>query len=188
MKSISKFPFLYHVSKKNLGRKVTFEPRVPKNNLTSDGTEDNEIPRICLAPTIQGCILALDPLYKLKDLDLFVYQVIDKGQRRLSTKSIIKYDLVPDASKTKEVWFLESCQLNMVGQLHTDSFFGNFITFTSEDFSFLEDLQCHLELDDKKFAAFIKLIKIYESCKNKEIENRIQEIVLKYFGFGLWPN
>lgn len=48
---------VFHISRKDLGSIVRLEPRIPEFH--ADG-EDRVIPRICVAPTILGCIRALE--------------------------------------------------------------------------------------------------------------------------------
>lgn len=97
---------LYHVSPTFLGDSVTLYPR--------GGSEEAELPdRICTAPTIPQCILAMpvpDDWEELKELYVYVASEVE--------------DFVPgtefDTEVTEEKWLLTPTTFKHVGTLDED--------------------------------------------------------------------
>lgn len=90
---------LYHVSENKKITKLT--PRVPKNERTETGLENDTTKRICFAPSIEQCLQAIN-VEKGKEYCVYVPK-----------KNLMYYNIykcsdqeVPDASLTDEYWCL----------------------------------------------------------------------------------
>lgn len=109
---------LFHISKNCLDGK-TLNPNIPDNEFTKRGIENNSIPRICFAPTVNQCLLALG-IDKYKDRPepeiYFIHEPIDYYNLEIiSNEEIVKNNYVPNAEKTKETWVIEPCEVECVG-------------------------------------------------------------------------
>ena len=95
---------LYFVSeKKNFTR---LSPRIPKNERVELQIENDNIPRVCFAPSIEQCLQAIDVE---KGKEYYVY--VPKG-------NLFKYDIfkctpkeVPDSNLTDEYWCLDPIEI-----------------------------------------------------------------------------
>lgn len=96
---------VYHLSRDNLGKTITFKPRVPDFGLDiKDFKENNTIPRICVAPTIAGCLFAIGCIPD-KINDEVIYHVYETD---VNTKYVYQptiYDTL-DSYYTGELWIL----------------------------------------------------------------------------------
>ena len=101
----------YHISDKDLGPECVFKP-----NLINWEYEFKHIPRICVAPSILQCMLAIGGVrgnYKI--IDFFVYSIsIDKLNPALDMKTPKK---IEDYHITKEAWIIKSMMFTKVGHL-----------------------------------------------------------------------
>lgn len=126
--------YWYHVSGENLGIHPTFSLRDP--DFVSE-TIEPMLPRICVAPTIHHCLIAIR--HRVNDrLPLFVYKTpkvkavypfreyytfsemhelgyinFDKYSRQTKTNRFVVE--VVDAHITKEMWILNKTRLKLVG-------------------------------------------------------------------------
>ena len=118
---------MFHISDDPDLDKITMEPRVPSyiveksnNNIDPNYPEDASIPRICVSPSIEGCIIATfshtDVKYRLNDL-LYVYTPIKPfdAYEHKTNKELVKEKLVFDANITGEAWILEPCKMRLFG-------------------------------------------------------------------------
>jgi hypothetical protein len=95
---------LYHLSVQWLGRKPTLEPRTPRSRANGE----SDAPRVCVAPTIEGCWLSIcseDPYFPCGGVH--VYEVV-------TDKSIPADKTVDDRKRTGERWILEPVELRHV--------------------------------------------------------------------------
>jgi hypothetical protein len=93
---------MYHVSEVYLGSNPVFIPRVPEGIDTD--IECSNIPRICVAPTIEKCLMAItgDPrLESWIGKELYIYRFENVEYVRPTDEQ------VPDAYRTDEHWILE---------------------------------------------------------------------------------
>jgi hypothetical protein len=113
---------LYHVSEKFLGLKVLFNPRIPDNRFEG-GTvfnpysgehleEDDKIKRICVSPSIRGCLKSFTFIYN----QVYVYSPL---YPRHVTRDM-PLCLVPDAKETKEHWILTPTYMKYIGMIQVD--------------------------------------------------------------------
>jgi len=113
------FNDLFHLSPKNLGKVVTFIPRIPSPEMTV-GEEDDETPRVSLSSTVEGCLAALpfgfvDEKGEYFETDIFyVYKVVNKPRIHKPTRW-----QVPDVENTGEVWALSSTRLKLVSKIRS---------------------------------------------------------------------
>ena len=61
---------LYFISQDDLDGQ-TLEPRVPDNFFTKKGFEDSKTPRVCFAPTIDQCLMAISQ--KCDGIEFYVF-------------------------------------------------------------------------------------------------------------------
>lgn len=114
---------LFHISMVDLGDKIKMKPRVPKNRADGPGqqhpysgrivSEDGKMPRICVAPTLRGCIRAL-----CESGDFYVYQPI----RPTYVSKDLPRMLVEDAKETGERWILRPVTFKKIGRIRTTSY------------------------------------------------------------------
>lgn len=106
-------PFLYFVTDKYLGEDPILQPRVPE---FTSMMEDSRTKRICVAPTIYQCLIAIEASTKLIEEKVNykryrVYRAIyDEETVRQPTA-----DEVSDAYSTGELWFIQPTQFHHVG-------------------------------------------------------------------------
>lgn len=122
---------LFHITRDFKEPISVFKPRVPSSRM---GTEDSTTPRICVSPTIKGCILGHpnivqflnaydeEPIYTVEEtmaeqqyslvhgisgILCRVYEFeVDASIVKTSTE-LVSESLVPDAHITNEHWILE---------------------------------------------------------------------------------
>lgn len=98
----------YHVSPKNLGDEIILKPRNPQ------APGEPTTPRICVTPTIAGCIMATGSLLQLFAEDtLYVYQTIAPVEAKKPVG-------VEDASMTGELWILEDTKFKKIDEINID--------------------------------------------------------------------
>ncbi len=109
----------YHLSTKYHGKKVLWEPR-----LTAYCPEENIMPRICFAPTLEQCLMALEGhsswekawlliIHDIASLNkLYVYAINKNSKVKKAPCSAVW-----DSFRTDEVWRLEPTVLNYQGKL-----------------------------------------------------------------------
>lgn len=129
--TLSKTITLYHISRIEEGQPEIqqFVPRIPKQRAPK---EDDLIPRICTADSIEGCLAAhpnavtsiqfesgLDLLEETGNAGLLfrVYHFTAKKEDVLSPEQLAKRGLVPDAEETNEYWFLTAQQPDKVSHI-----------------------------------------------------------------------
>ena len=97
---------LYHISEfKNIEMLI---PSIPSNYLTDKGYEDNTTPRVCVARSINECIIGKGDLKV--NTKLYVYSPTEKYEiYRPSEKE------VPDCSVTGELWIKEYVLVKCIG-------------------------------------------------------------------------
>lgn len=118
---------MFHISDDPDLDEITMEPRIPSyiveksnNNTDPNYPEDATIPRICVSPSIEGCIIATfshkDVKYRLNDL-LYVYTPMKPfdAYEHKTNKELVKEKLVFDANITGEAWILEPCKMRLFG-------------------------------------------------------------------------
>lgn len=93
---------LYHLSEDDLNNKL-ITPRVPYNKLTKTGFENCSIARICFAPNVENCLIAIGD--DLQDKIFNVYEPMNYNNLQIiSNDEIVKNNYVADAFLTREVW------------------------------------------------------------------------------------
>lgn len=104
---------LYHISPENHDGAI-FYPRVPESRMKR---EDDETPRICFAPTLEGAYKAIYPNPKHFDLDLFFLHVPDNMDDIRAFNSIVVPSIreVPDVLDTDELWCLDPVVMKCIG-------------------------------------------------------------------------
>lgn len=115
---------VYRISFEDFGPNPVFNPHIPQNMM---GGEDKITPRICVCPTITGCVDSLNLTFglamneesndmlniKKAEIPLYLYEaIVDVGSLYQPTL----YD-VPDVWRTGELWLLESWRFVKVSNL-----------------------------------------------------------------------
>lgn len=111
----------YHISLKDLGESVLMTPRVPDTHMNG---EDKLIPRICVCPTIYGCVKAIYipqlcenggglRLNNGEYLPLYLYATYAKNDNIM----VPTPSLVPDVENTGEVWLTKEHVFTFVKKL-----------------------------------------------------------------------
>lgn len=107
---------MFHISRQFVGQSVILKPQIPRTALQF---EDRKIPRICISPTIEQCMMGIagadlkEALKLLKNKDWYIY----------TTDS---WDYIPakdvfDHMDTEEHWFLEPTKFTLYGVVCSDS-------------------------------------------------------------------
>jgi len=104
---------MYHLSQNELHKEI-LKPRVPDNNFTRNGSENNIIPRICFSNSIQNCLMALS--IGLYNKTFYVYKP-NNNINIICNKEIVEKQYVPDALITKEIWSIEETELIAVAKI-----------------------------------------------------------------------
>lgn len=102
---------IYFVSEVNMNAK-TLSPRVPSNYFTKNRYEDGVTPRVCFAPSVDQCIMALS--LKATNHKYYVHSP-DKSIEHDVYKPNDK--AVPDSKITDELWIKEPVKLKLVGEI-----------------------------------------------------------------------
>ena len=102
MKNIS----LFHLSETKLTNRI-LKPRIPNNNLTRMGVENNTIPRISVAPSIDHALTGYFYNYK-NNHKMHVYNVKNGV---VCNVAYPPKEYVPDIQFTKEMWVLEPVEM-----------------------------------------------------------------------------
>lgn len=126
---------LYHISSMFDPEVAVFTPRVPKS---CDKWEEQSIPRICVSPTLDGCLLAhpttvfhlveslkAEYAYLHEEEDTYRHKLLEHGktgmffrvyrfevskEEVLDPEYLYKKEYVFDALKTREHWLLKETQ------------------------------------------------------------------------------
>jgi hypothetical protein len=88
----------------------TLSPRVPNNFFTKNGYEDAKTKRVCFAPSIDQCLMALSQ--NLTGKEFYVY---NPARKYNTYKPNIKE--VPDSKITGEIWIKEPVELVCIGKI-----------------------------------------------------------------------
>lgn len=104
---------MYHISRKYLGDGVVLTPQIPTHRNTSECALTK---RICVAPTIYQCLLAIDGIEDLKYSSIppegwFVYHTKEIG---VPARDVF------DVDKTQEHWLLESTYFKFTEKVFLD--------------------------------------------------------------------
>ena len=98
----------YFVSESNDIKSLV--PRIPDNYMTRHGYEDSKTPRVCFAPSINSCLMALSQ--KCTGMELYVY--IPDGNYEIYHPSV---NQVPDVNITGEVWIKSKVRVKKIGKI-----------------------------------------------------------------------
>ena len=115
---------VYRICFQNFGQTPIFYPHIPENMM---GNEDKTIPRICVCPTITGCVDSINLTFglamneennrllneKWKEYPLYLYEAVVKVDHLYQPTL---HD-VPDVWRTGELWILEPQQFVKVSNL-----------------------------------------------------------------------
>ena len=107
---------MFHVSRQFIGQSVIMKPQIPKS---APNYEDRTIPRICISPTIEQCVIGIagtdikSALKLIKSKDWYIY----------TTNS---WDYIPakdvfDHLDTEEHWLLEPTKFIFYGTICSKS-------------------------------------------------------------------
>ena len=145
------FPFMLHIDRKP---PVKFYPMMPRS---AAPTEDNTVPRITVADTLIGCVLAYSrSLTDFFDREHYAGYIISKLKFNYCIKPTNK--LVFDAEKTGEHWFIGYNKNSLIYKpetigkifLHEAKVVKKSIPNVNENklFPVIEELVCYIELEE----------------------------------------
>lgn len=116
---------MFHVSLKNDMDGKIINPQLPSyitdgGELDDNYQEDTKTKRLCVSPSIEGCLIAILNYNKIREHvgDKFYVYTPEKPfsqYKHKTNKEIVKDKLVFDANITKEAWILEPCKLKLYG-------------------------------------------------------------------------
>lgn len=135
------YPRFFHVSKHDLGDRVTLEAKLPSLcNLEKEG----DIPRICVSPLVHHCLRAVSSgVNSFKLSDAFDHAKLDTihGEslqdyiervpyiRGQSVYCTVERPFVPpavvDFRKNKEHWFLKDTEFKRIGYIDLEHLYKN---------------------------------------------------------------
>lgn len=98
---------VYHLSSTWLGPAVVLHPRVPRDPMPG---ERSRVRRVCVAPTVAGCLRALRTTYYARER--WVVYVSDEAET-------VPPLGVPDAEVTGERWILTPIRMQYAGTVST---------------------------------------------------------------------
>ena len=129
------FEKFFHLSlQEDLGGKILV-PKLPNSIIEflrdkekqpglENKLEEVSTPRLCMAPTIEGCLNALGHIISLLNerpyLTFHVYQNADKITKSYNWEYLHHKRLVFDAYLTHEIWVLEPIRLRHIGCFRLD--------------------------------------------------------------------
>lgn len=113
---------LYFVSRISMDDEL-LRPGIPDNYFTKSGYEDSCTPRICFAPSIDQCLMALSQ--NLEGMELYVHVPEDVQKVVYPTKN-----QVPDCEITGEVWVTKPVKLQCIGKIKVEKSFGDGVEFS----------------------------------------------------------
>lgn len=90
-------------------------PKIPNNYFTQNGYEDNETPRICFAPSIDKCLIALSRNCTGEELYVHIPRLRNNTLKRIIHKPTI--DQVPDSGITGEIWVTNKIPVMCIGKI-----------------------------------------------------------------------
>ena len=107
---------MFHVSRQFIGQSVVMKPQIPRS---APHFEDRTIPRICVSPTIEQCMIGIagtilkEALKLVKHKDWYIY-------------TTTSWDYMPakdvfDHIDTEEHWFLEPTKFQLYGTICSQS-------------------------------------------------------------------
>lgn len=102
---------MFFVSENNLNNKILY-PRIPQNYFTERGIEDNKIPRISFAPSIDKCLMALSK--NIEGKIIYIHVPLNLERKRIYIPSIKQ---VPDSIITNEIWIMEKVKIKYIGKI-----------------------------------------------------------------------
>lgn len=94
---------MYFVTDKYFGKETELEPRVPSNYFTRQGYENSKTPRICLANSIDDCLIGLAK--NISGQVLNVYRPVGEFSVKIPTE-----EECPGTSLYNEFWITSKCK------------------------------------------------------------------------------
>ena len=123
----------YHLSKESDLSIV--EPSIPDNYMTKNKFEDHKTKRVCFAPSINQCLMAMSR--NLTGETFYVYTLYESDYKKIKKPSV---NQVPDVNITGEVWITDSVKVKYIGKIRVTG------VSTNDGYSYMYG-------DDKKHKA-----------------------------------
>lgn len=123
----------YHLSKESDLSIV--EPSIPDNYMTKNKFEDHKTKRVCFAPSINQCLMAISR--NLTGETFYVYTLYESDYKKIKKPSV---NQVPDVNITGEVWITEPVKVKYIGKIRVTG------ASTNDGYSYMYG-------DDKKHKA-----------------------------------
>lgn len=184
---------VYHVSDNTNELIEEFTLRVPERKM---GAENQDLPRICVAESLQNCLAAHPTIPFLTNPDdLYYLHQYSKTSLRLNKRGIIlrlygfyleddkvitpSKDYVPDVEETNERWVLEDIKPDLSKILMLHGYDKETKTFHYSIFNKFEDISpiipcefiAHCEIDDKYYYD----VEYYDEDISKVLLERYEE-------------
>ena len=100
----------YHLSKESDLSIV--EPSIPDNYMTKNKFEDHKTKRVCFAPSINQCLMAMSR--NLTGETFYVYTLYESDYKKIKKPSV---NQVPDVNITGEVWITDPVKVKYIGKI-----------------------------------------------------------------------
>lgn len=117
----------FHISEKDLGETFKFTPRIPQSRAEE---EDDKIPRVCAAPSITQCLIAIHGDPDLKGMYQNVPLVLKNPPFAVYLFSVDETEIyipndeqVPDCHRTGEIWITKAVVGERVGWINRKKLF-----------------------------------------------------------------
>ena len=102
---------MYFLSPTSMDNKE-LTPRIPDNYFTKNNYEDNTTKRVCFAPSVNKCLMALS--MRFEGQELYVHIPIEGQQLNIVRPSVKQ---VPDLKITGEIWVTNPVKIKCIGKI-----------------------------------------------------------------------
>lgn len=100
---------VHHLSAVGLGPEAVLAPRVPRDQMPF---ENRTVRRVCVAPSVEGCLKALSGCFYNRGEGTWHHYVTD-----VPPDLLFEPIAVPDAFLTGEMWLLEPVEFVYAGRI-----------------------------------------------------------------------
>lgn len=104
---------LYHLSRNPILDRILLLPRVPINNQTKYGYENNTIKRISFSTSIDGALASIGCNHE--NIKMYVYSPINIDKTKIIIPTI---EQVPDVINTNEVWYTDTVNIKKIAVIY----------------------------------------------------------------------
>lgn len=139
----------FHLSRKDLGQKFKFEPKIPESALIS---KEGNIPRVCVCSEIFYCMRAIVSSKVLLLSSLFLeFEETDKSILPFTVYATKRIPFLPPAAsdfrRNKEHWYLTPVVMERLGYVDLHSLFLGKIVVSKEYKTLPRDFKLNPEIE-----------------------------------------